>query len=333
MPPLASASLHIPVMRDQVLKHLDPRDGDTYVDGTFGAGGYSRAILDHAACRVIAIDRDKTALSGAEAWRGQYGDRLTLVYGNFGDVRDLIDTKVQGFVLDIGVSSMQLDQAERGFSFRNDGPLDMRMDPSTGKSAADLVNTLPEKELADLIYLYGEERHSRRIAKAIVEARQQNPLTSTGALASVIRSVLPRKKHDETDPATRSFQAIRIAVNDELGELERALAAAEHILDEGGRLVVVTFHSLEDRIVKNFMKQRSGDISAPSRHMPIMTDTQPAATFRLDPKKAIDPTAEEINQNPRARSAKMRCAIRTAAAVWPEKIIYKKTTHKNAGRS
>lgn len=315
----ASSTPHIPVMLGPVLTHLDPHDGATYVDGTFGAGGYSRAILDRADCRVIAIDRDPETHARAEAWRKAYGDRLVLLHDTFGNVADLIEMPVQGFVLDLGVSSMQLDQAERGFSFRNDGPLDMRMDPTTGESAADLVNALPEKELADLIYLYGEERQSRRIAKAIIEAREEKPLTTTGELASIIRSVLPRKKHDESDPATRTFQALRIAVNDELGELERALAGAEHILAEGGRLVVVTFHSLEDRIVKNFMKERSGDAPSPSRHLPMMTQAGPAPSFRLEPRKAVDPASGEIRQNPRARSAKLRCAIRTGAMPWPEK--------------
>lgn len=311
-------------MLGPVLTHLDPHDGETYVDGTFGAGGYSRAILDRANCRVIAIDRDPETHSRAASWREAYGERLILRHETFGNVASVIETPVQGFVLDLGVSSMQLDQAERGFSFRNDGPLDMRMDPTTGESAADLVNHLPEKELADLIYLYGEERQSRRIAKAIVAARAEKPLTSTGELASIVRSVLPRKKRDESDPATRTFQALRIAVNDELGELERALAGAEHILAEGGRLVVVTFHSLEDRIVKNFMKERSGDVPSPSRHLPMAAQDGPQPTFRLEPKKAVDPTAEEIRQNPRARSAKLRCAIRTAVPVWPEKGLPQK---------
>ncbi len=313
----ASPIPHVPVMLGPVLTHLDPRDGETYVDGTFGAGGYSRAILDRADCCVIAIDRDPEAHSRAAAWRDVYGERLRLRHGNFGDVATLVDEKVQGFVLDIGVSSMQLDQAERGFSFRHDGPLDMRMDPTTGESAADFVNTLPEKDLADLIYRYGEERHSRRIAKAIIDARAGKPLSSTGELASVVRSVLPRKKQDDTDPATRTFQALRIAVNDELGALEQALEGAEYILAEGGRLVVVTFHSLEDRIVKNFFKARSGDVPLPSRHLPMATDAGPGPTFRLEPKKAILPEDEEIRRNPRARSAKLRCAVRTAAMPWP----------------
>ncbi|HEY8189720.1 MAG TPA: 16S rRNA (cytosine(1402)-N(4))-methyltransferase RsmH, partial [Micavibrio sp.] len=232
---------HIPVMLGEVLTHLDPHDGDIVIDGTFGAGGYSRAILDRAGCRVIAIDRDPETHDRAAAWRSQYGDRLILIHDTFGNVAQAVDEKADGFVLDLGVSSMQIDQAARGFSFRFDGPLDMRMDPGSGESAADIVNTMAEKDLADLIYAYGDERHSRRIAKAIVEARNERKLRTTGELASIIRSVVPRSKKDDIDPATRAFQALRIAVNDELGELERALAGAEHVLAEGGRLVIVTF--------------------------------------------------------------------------------------------
>lgn len=309
---------HIPVMLSEVLAHLRPHDGETYVDGTLGAGGYTRAILDQADCTVIAIDRDPEAHRRAEAWRGAYGDRLVLVHDAFGNVADIVESPVNGFVLDLGLSSMQLDQGARGFSFRFDGPLDMRMDTTQGESAADLVNTLPEKDLADLIYLYGEERHSRRIARAIVTARAERPIDTTGALASLVRSVLPRGRKNESDPATRTFQALRIAVNDELGELERALAGSERILAEGGRLVVVTFHSLEDRIVKNFMKERSGDVPSPSRHLPAASAAGPQPTFRLMTKKALDPAEEETRRNPRARSARLRAAIRTRAEPWPE---------------
>lgn len=307
------SSPHIPVMLGEVLSHLSPRDREIYIDGTLGAGGYTRAILDHADCNVIAIDRDPEAHRRAAAWTGEYGSRLILVYNTFGNVADVPGERVHGFVLDLGVSSMQLDQGERGFSFRFDGPLDMRMDPTSGQSAADLVNTLPEKELADILYAYGDERHSRRIAKAIAEARQTRPFKTTGELASLIRSVLPRSKKDDIDPATRTFQALRIAVNDELGELERALEGAEQILAEGGRLVVVTFHSLEDRIVKMFLKERSGDIASPSRHIPIAAPQKDEPTFTLISKKAVEPSEAEIKNNPRARSAKLRAAIRTAA--------------------
>lgn len=309
---------HIPVMLSEVLTHLQPRDGETYVDGTLGAGGYTRAILDQADCTVIAIDRDPEAHRRAEEWRQSYGDRLKLVHDAFGNVADIVETPADGFVLDLGVSSMQIDQGERGFSFRFDGPLDMRMDTTQGESAADLVNTLPEKELADLIYLYGEERHSRRIAKAIVAARAEKPFRTTGELASLVRTVMPRGKKDEIDPATRTFQALRIAVNDELGELERALAGSERILAEGGRLVVVTFHSLEDRIVKNFMKERAGDSPSPSRHLPVAIAQGPEPTFQIMTKKAVDPSEGETLSNPRARSARLRAAIRTGAAPWPD---------------
>ncbi len=308
---------HIPVMLGEVLTHLDPHDGDTIIDGTFGAGGYSRAILDRADCHVIAIDRDLETHKRAEAWRGVYGDRLVLSHNTFGNVDQVVADRVNGFVLDLGVSSMQIDQAGRGFSFRFDGPLDMRMDQGGGESAADLVNAMAEKDLADLIYKYGDERHSRRIAKAIIEARGIRPIKTTGELASLIRSVLPRSKKDDIDPATRTFQALRIAVNDELGELERALVGAEHVLAEGGRLVVVTFHSLEDRIVKNFLKERSGDVPSPSRHLPMQDNDRPISTFSLVSKKVIGASSEEIGRNPRSRSAKLRAAIRTSAPSWP----------------
>lgn len=307
---------HVPVMLAEVLAHLRPAAGETYVDGTFGAGGYSRAILDFAACNVIAIDRDITAHERAAAWRDQYGERLCLVHDTFGNIATIVagsaDAPVQGVVLDIGVSSMQIDQAERGFSFRRDGPLDMRMDQGSGESAADIVNRMGEEDLADLIYKYGEERHSRRIARAIVSARAAAPVTRTGQLAEIVRGALPRARHDDIDPATRTFQALRIAVNDELGELERGLAGAEQVLAAGGRLVVVTFHSLEDRIVKNFMKDRAGDVPSPSRYLPVK-QAEMEQTFTVVPRKAVTPGADEIRSNPRARSAKLRCAIRTDA--------------------
>ena len=316
-PPVDSP--HIPVMLEEVLRQLDPRAGETCVDGTLGAGGYTRAILALDDTRVIAIDRDPEAHDRARAWSDQYGDRLTLIHDAFGNVAEYVAAdSVAGFVLDLGVSSMQIDQAERGFSFRFDGPLDMRMDTSQGKSAADLVNVLSEKELADLIYIYGEERHSRRVSKMIVAARKIAPVTTTGHLAEIVRGALPRGKKDEIDPATRTFQALRIAVNDELGELERALAGAEKILLPGGRLVIVTFHSLEDRIVKNFLKTRSGDVPSPSRHMPMLAADGPAPTFTLVSKKPVSADDAETRRNPRARSARLRSAIRTSAPDWPE---------------
>ena len=310
-------SPHIPVMLREVLQALNPCAGEIYVDGTLGAGGYTRAILEAAPCRVIAIDRDLEAHQRAAVWSAEYGDRLTLVQNTFGNVRDSVTQAVNGFVLDIGVSSMQIDQAQRGFSFRFDGPLDMRMDQNSGESAADLVNGMDEGDLANLIYAYGDERHSRRIAKAIVEERKIQPITSTGKLASIIRTVSPKSRKDDIDPATRTFQALRIAVNDELGELERALAGAEHILSPGGRLVIVTFHSLEDRIVKNFLKERSGDVPSPSRYLPDAPRGENAPTFKLLSRKAIEAAGDEIALNPRSRSAKLRAAIRTEATPWP----------------
>jgi 16S rRNA (cytosine1402-N4)-methyltransferase len=312
---------HVPVMLPDVLQALAPADGQTYADGTLGAGGYTRAILDAANCNVVAIDRDRTAIDAASAWRGKYGKRLILVHGRFGDARALVAQvgfeQLDGFVLDIGVSSMQLDQAERGFSFRFDGPLDMRMDGTQGETAADIVNEREEKDLADLIYLYGQERHSRRVARAIVRARAENKIVRTLQLADIVRGAVPGGKKSPIDPATRTFQALRIAVNDELGELKRALIAAEQLLRAGGRLVVVTFHSLEDGIVKHFMQERAGRKSAGSRHLPGAAQaTHPDPTFTLPSSKAIAASDTESAANPRARSAKMRVAVRTEAQAW-----------------
>lgn len=308
---------HISVLRDEVIAALAPRDGGIYLDGTFGAGGYSRAILAAADCRVIAIDRDPDALARGRNFPETANGRLTLLEGRFGDMAQLLAdagiAKVDGVALDIGVSSMQIDQPERGFSFAKDGPLDMRME-RTGSSAADLVNTLPEDDLADLIYRYGEERHSRRIARAIATARMAKPFEKTLELADVVRSAV-RKSADGIHPATRTFQALRIAVNDELGELERGLDGVETILATDGRLAVVTFHSLEDRLVKTFLKQRSGDMPAPSRHAPSVAQG-PAPTFTLLGRKAVAPGEAEIACNPRSRSAKLRAAQRTPAAAW-----------------
>ena len=312
------AAPHIPVMLDQVLEALSPCDGGVYVDGTFGAGGYSRAILAAADCRVIGIDRDMTAIEGGQSVVAESGGRLTLLHGCFGDVAALLARAgvgtVDGFVLDIGVSSMQIDQAARGFSFRADGPLDMRMDASgDGRTAADIVNETPETALADLIYRYGEERLSRRVAKAIVRARAEAPITRTAALADVIRAVVPRSGKDGIDPATRTFQALRIAVNDELGELERALESAASILNPGGALVVVSFHSLEDSIVKHFLKTHSGRTDRGSRHLPLAPPSSVPALFTLPSAKAAKPSSQECAANPRARSARMRVAIRTSS--------------------
>ena len=298
---------HIPVLLDDVLATLAPVKGGRYLDGTFGAGGYTRAILDAAeGVEVLAIDRDPNAIAAGAGMVDAYAGRLRLWAGPFGDLDHCAQSHdfvpLDGIVLDIGVSSMQLDDPARGFSFRADGPLDMRM-AQTGRSAADLVNTLKESELADLIYLYGEERRSRAVARAIVEARKQAPLTRTLELAALVASVV-RHKHDEIHPATRTFQALRIAVNDELGELERALAAAVRVLGEGGRLVVVTFHSLEDRIVKQFMIEQCGRQAQPSRHAPQQAFDP--ARFSLLTRKPVTASEREIRLNPRARSAKLR---------------------------
>ncbi len=301
---------HNPVMLREVIEALSPQDGETYIDGTFGAGGYSTAILEAADCTLYAIDRDPSAKAAAGKMSKKYGERFIFIQGRFGNVRALIPAKkVNGFVLDIGVSSMQIDQPERGFSFRFDGALDMRMDTANDTpTAADIVNTYEEQDLANMIYEYGEERLSRRIARKIVERRKEQKFTHTLDLADVIRSCVPRSK-DKIDPATRTFQALRIAVNDELGELAQALEAAEHILEEGGRLVVVSFHSLEDRCVKVFLKKKSGGATG-SRHMPATQEESPDV-FKLISRKAIKASPEETAQNPRARSAKLRTAIRT----------------------
>jgi 16S rRNA (cytosine1402-N4)-methyltransferase len=313
-----TAPAHIPVLRDAVLASLMPKAGGCYVDGTFGAGGYSEALLGAADCRVWGIDRDPDALAFGAALKVRYPDRLTMIEGNFGDMDRLLGDRgvqaVDGVALDLGVSSMQLDRPERGFSFRTDGPLDMRM-ARQGESAADLVNRLDETELANLIFEFGEERLSRRIAAAIVRAR---PIWRTAELAQIIRRVIP-KKGDGIDPATRTFQALRIAVNDELGELARGLGAAERLLTPGGRLAVVTFHSLEDRPVKSFLQQRAGKISAGSRHLPVTAASRPPS-FRLLTNKPLTADMEEIRTNPRARSAKLRAAERTGAPPWPANL-------------
>jgi 16S rRNA (cytosine1402-N4)-methyltransferase len=306
---------HVPVMLPEVLANLKPAAHEIYVDGTFGAGGYTQAFLESADCTVIAIDRDPSAQKRADVLKARYGDRLVFIHGCFGDVEDLLKSagfeKVDGFVLDLGVSSMQIDQAERGFSFRFDGPLDMRMDTSRGETAADLVNTMPERELADLIYKFGEERHSRRVAKAVIDRRREKKFETTGDLAALVRANVPRSK-DEIDPATRTFQALRIAVNDELGELERAMDAAEKILNPGGRVIVVSFHSLEDSYVKNILRNKSGNEPGVSRHA-LVSKPKSDPLFTLVSKKSIQPSDHETRQNPRARSARLRAALRTEA--------------------
>ncbi len=308
---------HIPVMLNEVLAALGPQDDETYVDGTFGAGGYTRGMLDAAKCNVIAIDRDPSAFAHAAPWKDTYGSRLTFVQGAFSQIKEHLAAlgleKVDAIVLDIGVSSMQIDQPERGFSFRFDAPLDMRMDTTQGRTAADVVNATPEKELADIIYTYGEERHSRRIAAAIVKARLTKRIETTRELTDIIRSVVHFSHKDKIDPSTRTFQALRIYVNDELGELERVLEASEDVLGEGGRLVVVTFHSLEDRIVKTFLNDRAKPAPAPSRYLPASASAENSQTFSLITRKALIAQDDETSLNPRARSAKLRAATRTAA--------------------
>ncbi len=315
----AAAAGHTPVMLQQVLAALAPRDGAIFVDATFGAGGYSRALLDAADCVVWAIDRDPDAVERGEVLAEQYGGRLTLVAGRLGDADTLLGdrgvTTVDGVAFDLGVSSMQIDQAERGFSFRFDGPLDMRMEKA-GPSAADAVNTMERDALADIIHRYGEERRARRIARAIVTARAEAPITRTLQLAEIIRRACPRARRDAIDPATRTFQALRIHVNDELGELARGLSAAETLMCPGGRLAVVSFHSLEDRAVKTFLQARSGQRPRGSRHMPEAAAGY-APSFTLLSRGAARPDDAEIAGNPRARSARLRTAERTAAAPWP----------------
>lgn len=307
---------HIPVLLNEVLSALKPAANETYVDCTLGAGGYTRAILDaDKKCNVIGIDRDQTAHDMAACWGADYTGRLTLVKNSFGHLNDALDAisvdKVDGIVLDLGVSSMQFDEAGRGFSFRFDAPLDMRMDRSSGQTAADIVNTTAEEDLANLIYLYGEERKSRHIASAIIKARATQKIETTKQLADIVRSVVHMSPRDKSDPSTRTFQALRIAVNDELCELESVLSAAENRLKIGGRLVVVTFHSLEDRIVKNFLQERSRPAPAPSRHMPMASEAlENRLSFSLVTKKPVTPTEEELKINPRSRSAKLRAAIR-----------------------
>ncbi len=307
---------HIPVMLPEVLSALQPEKGGIFIDGTFGAGGYSRAILQSIGAQVVAIDRDPSAILAGQTLLAESGGRLRLVEGTFGSMRQIAAElgieKVQGVVLDIGVSSMQIDEAERGFSFMREGPLDMRM-AQEGPSAKDYVNTLPADDLARIIFILGEEPRSRAIAKAIVKARGEAPLLTTLDLVKAIEQATgPQSAQDRTHPATRSFQALRIYVNAELDELGEALSAAEELLEEGGRLVVVTFHSLEDRIVKRFFTARGGNVPLASRHAPVVT-TQAKGSFHLPQKGHVEASDVERLDNPRARSAKLRFGIRTSA--------------------
>ncbi len=314
---MAAGGKHIPVMLPEVLEALQPKDGAIYVDGTFGGGGYTAAILEAADCRVFAIDRDPEAIQRGRELEKKFGSRLKLIEGRFSDMEDLIlaegAEKVDGIALDIGVSSFQLEDAARGFSFMHDGPLDMRMG-RTGESAADIVNSYSEKDLADIFYKFGEEHRSRRVAKAISIARTDSPITTTAQLAAIVSKALGGKGASKTHPATKVFQALRIFVNAELDELEAGLRAAVKLLKEGGRLVVVSFHSLEDRLVKTFFNELSGNIPQGSRHSP--PDATPGKwrgpTLILERRKALKPSEFEQNQNPRARSARLRVAIRNS---------------------
>ena len=298
---------HIPVLLSEVIQSLQIKEGGIYVDGTFGAGGYTEAILNAAPdTKVIALDQDLTAIEAGQDLVKKYAPRLTLLHNRFGNMADIISQQVDGVVLDIGVSSMQIDQAERGFSFQKDGPLDMRMGQS-GQTAADVVNSYDEGELADIIYQYGEERFSRKIAKAIVEERKTKPFETTMELATVIHKVMHHKAGD-IDSATRTVQALRIFVNDELGELERGLKGAEKILKNNGILSVVTFHSLEDRIVKNFLQNTTQSNQHINKYKPKAEQSN--APFKLASNKPICAGEKEIAENPRSRSAHLRSAIR-----------------------
>ena len=299
---------HIPVLLRPLLAAVAPVTG-VWIDGTLGAGGYARGLLEAGADKVVGIDRDPLALQMAAEWAAPYGDRVELVQATFSDM-DEAATNVDGVVLDLGVSSMQLDQAERGFSFMKDGPLDMRMS-QYGTSAADLVNGADEGDLADILYLYGEERASRRIARAIVRERAAGRIETTLQLADIIEKCLPRAKPGQAHPATRSFQALRIAVNDEYGQLVAGLEAAERALRPGGKLAVVTFHSIEDRMVKRFLQARAGGGGGGSRYAPEVIRDVPQ--FTQATRKAIGPDDRELAENPRARSAKLRVAVRTDA--------------------
>jgi len=310
-------SAHVPVLLNEVLHALAPRDGARYLDGTFGRGGYSRAILAAADTRVVGIDRDPEAVAEGRRLEAET-DRFAMLEGRFGEMEQLAAAfrPLDGIALDLGVSSPQLDRAERGFSFREDGPLDMRMG-GEGPSAAEVVNETDEPTLADIIFRLGEERRARAVARAIVEARAEAPITRTVALAEIVRRVV-RRAADRLDPATRTFQALRLYVNDELGELDRGLAAAERLLAPGGRLAVVSFHSLEDTLVKRFLAERAEGRPLGSRHLPAaiggaVQGDQP--TFRLLFKGAAKPGAEEIRLNPRAASARLRAAERTDARI------------------
>lgn len=310
---------HVPVLMGEVLHALSPADNETYLDGTFGAGGYTTQILKAADCRVIGLDRDPNVAVHVAKVQGEFGKRFTFVQTEFSKLDQVTDgALVDGVVLDIGVSSMQLDQDVRGFSFMRDGPLDMRMTgegEGAGPSAIDAVKYLSRNDLQQIFKVYGEERRARRCADFIVRAREEAPIETTMALANILTKALGGggKRH----PATKVFQALRIFVNDELGELVRALLAAEKIIKPGGRLVVVSFHSLEDRIVKAFLRRRSGEVRGGSRHLPPQNANENAPSFKLTKRSGVTSTQEELDANPRARSARLRFGVRTDAPAWP----------------
>lgn len=317
-----SDARHIPVMRDEMVAAVAPRDGEVIVDGTFGAGGYSRALLQAASCKVIAFDRDPEVKLLADALAREFAPGHFLFFAErFGAMLDVLQTagitEVDAIVLDVGVSSMQIDDGDRGFSFMKDAALDMRMSQA-GVSAADVVNNYSESELTRILFEYGEERDARRIARSIVNNRVIEPITTTKQLAELVRAAVRGAGKMKIHPATRTFQALRIEVNQELAELEAVLRAAEHLLKPGGRLVVISFHSLEDRIVKQFMLSRSDRAQKISRHDPaalLPNSLTSTAIFELTPQRAIAPSEQEVNTNPRARSAKLRCATRTAIPI------------------
>lgn len=309
---------HVPVLLEEAMAFLAPRTGGIYVDGTFGAGGYSIALLEKSECQVVGIDRDPAAIAGGTTIGRRFSGRLTLLEGCFGDMPDILAarglTAVDGVALDLGISALQLGMPERGFSFQTDGPLDMRMGRD-GLTAADVINSCSEAELAHILHTLGEERLARRIACALVAAR---PITRTASLAALVRRIVPRA-HDGLDPATRTFQALRLFVNDEPSELDRVLIGSEQVLMPGGRLVVVAFHSLEDRTIKRFLRVRACDLPHASRHRPEVLYGR-APTFRILTRRAVRPRVTEIAINPRARSARLRAAERTAAPSWPEEM-------------
>jgi 16S rRNA (cytosine1402-N4)-methyltransferase len=329
-----AAPRHLPVMPEEVIAALAPKDGGIYVDGTFGAGGHTRLLLERAQARVYAIDRDPSAIRDGRALQGIFGDRLVLLEGRFSEMIDLMAAagveRVDGILLDIGVASMQLDDGARGFSFTHDGPLDMRM-AGHGVSAADVVNTLEEPALKHLLRVLGEERRAHAVVRAIAAARGRAPITRTSELAAIVDKALGRRPGERISPATRTFQALRIYVNGELGELVGGLNASEQLLRPGGRLAVLTFHSLEDRIVKRFLKERCGATGRPSRHSPPV-EQQPARFVDILPG-GVTATAGEIAANPRARSARLRAAERTtAAATALDRADFDEITQLEAGR-